>query len=292
MGLDAFVPVPDHVGVEGVDELVDAVVPVVPVVVELLLQSAEEALGGSVARRAALGAHGTGQPVAFADADPSGPAVVASPVGVDDGMLAVGQGGACLLEHGVGQFGCRAGADAPRHGPAVVAVDDRAEVYLAFANAEFGDVGDPQPVGRFGVEAAFDEVGGRRAVLARIGVAAPAALEPGRDAMRGHELHDASGAHADTPLARHLPYAPVAVAFPALPERVHDWFDQPLASSGPVGSSAVVVERAARKPEPAPQVPRSHGEHAGRMQHQTGLPGVGQVVRVCAPLFSQQLPGA
>ncbi|WP_247644971.1 hypothetical protein [Bifidobacterium pseudolongum] len=27
------------------------------------------------------------------------------------------------------------------------------------------------------------------------------------------------------------------------------------------------------------------------MQHQTGLPGVGQVVRVCAPLFSQQLLG-
>ncbi|RYQ68868.1 hypothetical protein PG2072B_0662 [Bifidobacterium pseudolongum subsp. globosum] len=64
-----------------------------------------------------------------------------------------------------------------------------------------------------------------------------------------------------------------------------------LVPSGPVESSAVVVERAARKPEPAPQVPRPHGEHAGQMQHQTGLPGVGQVVRVCAPLFSQQLLG-
>ena len=229
--------------------------------------------------------------MAFADADPSGPAVMASPVRVDDRTLAVGQGGACLLEHGGGQFGCRAGADIPRHGHPVLAVDDRAEVYLAFADVQFGDVRGPQPVGRFWRGSGVDEVGGCRAALARIGAIAPAALEPGRDAMRAHDPHDASGAHADTPLARHLPYAPVAVAFPALPERVHDWFDQPLASSGPVGSLAVVVERAARKPEPAPQVPRSHGEHAGRMQHQTGLPGVGQVVRVCAPLFSQQLPG-
>ncbi len=174
MGLDAFVPVPDHVGVEGVDELVDAVVPVVPVVVELLLQSAEEALGGGVARRAALGAHGTGQPVAFADADPSGPAVMTTPVRVDDRTLAVGQGGACLLEHGVGQFGRRAGADAPCHGHAVVAVDDRAEACLSFADAELDDVRGPQPVGRFGVETAIDKVGGRRAVPARIGVVAPA----------------------------------------------------------------------------------------------------------------------
>ncbi len=87
----------------------------------------EEALGGGVVRRAALGAHGTRQPVAFADADPSGPAVMTAPVRVDDGMLAVLEGGACLLEHGVGQFGRRAGADAPCHGHAVVAVDDRAE---------------------------------------------------------------------------------------------------------------------------------------------------------------------
>lgn len=173
-GLDAFVAIPDQIGFQGVDEFVDAVVLMVLVVVELLLQSAEEALGGGVVRRAALGAHGTRQPVAFADADPSGPAVMTAPVRVDDGMLAVLEGGACLLEHGVGQFGRRAGADAPCHGHAVVAVDDRAEACLSFADAELGDVGDPQPVGRFGVETAIGKVGGRRAVLARIGVVAPA----------------------------------------------------------------------------------------------------------------------
>lgn len=172
-GLDAFVAIPAQIGFQGVDEFVDAVVLMVLVVVELLLQSAEEALGGGV-RRAALGAHGTRQPVAFADADPLGPAVMTTPVRVDDRTLAVGQGGACLLEHGVGQFGRRAGAGAPCHGHAVVAVDDRAEACLSFADAELGDVRGPQPVGRFGVETAIGKVGGRRAVLARIGVAAPA----------------------------------------------------------------------------------------------------------------------
>ena len=42
-GLDAFVAIPDQIGFQGVDEFVDAVVLMVLVVVELLLQSAEEA---------------------------------------------------------------------------------------------------------------------------------------------------------------------------------------------------------------------------------------------------------
>lgn len=37
------------------------------------------------------------------------------------------------------------------------------------------------------------------------------------------------------------------------------------------------------------QVAWLHGEPAGQMQYQTGPPGVGQVVGVCAPPFSQQL---
>ena len=35
------------------------------------------------------------------------------------------------------------------------------EADLAGADAELGDVGDPQPVGRSGVETAIDKVGGR-----------------------------------------------------------------------------------------------------------------------------------
>ena len=72
LGFDAFVPVPDQVGFEVVGEFVDALVLVVQVVVELLFEAAEEALGGGVVGRAALGAHGPCQPVPFADRDPFG----------------------------------------------------------------------------------------------------------------------------------------------------------------------------------------------------------------------------
>lgn len=51
-------PVPDHVVVKIVDELVDALVLVVLVVVELLFESAEEPLGGRIVGAAALGAMG------------------------------------------------------------------------------------------------------------------------------------------------------------------------------------------------------------------------------------------
>ncbi len=174
LGLDAFVAVPHHVGFEVVAGLVDALLLSVPVVVELLFQSAEEPLGGRVVGAAALGAHGTGHPVAFADRDSSGPSVVAAPVGVDDRMLAGLEGGACPFEHAVGQAGVRAGADAPGDGHAVEAVDDRAEIDLAVLGAELGDVGDPQPVGRPGMEVPLDEVGGRGRVLARVRAVAPA----------------------------------------------------------------------------------------------------------------------
>ncbi len=143
LGFDAFVPVPDQVGFEVVDEFVDALVLAVLVVVELLFEAAEEALGGSVVGRAALGAHGTCQPVPFADRDPFGPTVVAASVGMDNRVLAVLEGGACLFEHAVGQAGRRVGADGPCHGHPVIAVDDRAEVDLAGLEVEFGDVRDP-----------------------------------------------------------------------------------------------------------------------------------------------------
>lgn len=143
LGFDAFVPVPDQVVVEVVDEFVDALVLIVLVVVELLFEAAEEALGGGVVGRAALGAHGPCQPVPFAGLDPFGPTVVDAAVGMDDRVFAVLEGGACLFEHAVGQAGRRVGADGPRHGHPVVAVDEGAEVDLAGLDVEFGDVRDP-----------------------------------------------------------------------------------------------------------------------------------------------------
>ena len=67
-----------------------------------------------------------------ADADPSGPPVMAAAVRVDDRMLPVAERGARVAEHPVGQLGVRARADRPRHRHPVVAVDHRTEVDLVF----------------------------------------------------------------------------------------------------------------------------------------------------------------
>ena len=107
--------------------------------------------------------------------------------------------------------------------------------------------------------------------------------------MPGHELHDAPGAHAYAPVAQHAPYTPVSVSFPALLERPPDGIERPLVPLGPAQTLPVVVECAARQAAPSQQVAWLHGEPAGQMQYQTGPPGVGQVVGVCAPPFSQQL---
>lgn len=79
---DTLVPVPDHVLVQHADERVDRDTLEAPLVEELLFEPAEEPLGGRVVRAASLRAHGPGQPMAFADADPFVPLVVASPVTV------------------------------------------------------------------------------------------------------------------------------------------------------------------------------------------------------------------
>ena len=80
---------------------------------ELLLETPEEPLRGRVVRGAALRAHGSGQLVFPADADPSGPPVMAAAVGVDDRTLPVAERGARVAEHPVGQLGVRARADRP-----------------------------------------------------------------------------------------------------------------------------------------------------------------------------------
>ena len=78
---------------------------------ELLLEMPEEPFRGRVVRTAALRTHRPGQPVLPADADPPGPPVVATAVGVDDRTLPVPERGARVAEHPVGQLGVRARAD-------------------------------------------------------------------------------------------------------------------------------------------------------------------------------------
>lgn len=82
-GFGPLVPIPDGVVVEGRHEPVDAHSGEVSFVVEPLLQAAEETLGRGVIRRAALGAHGTRQPVLPAYPDPPGPPAVEAPIVVD-----------------------------------------------------------------------------------------------------------------------------------------------------------------------------------------------------------------
>ena len=62
---------------------------------------------------------------------------------MDDRPLAGPEGGACMLEHGVGKLGGGVVADDPSDRHAVEVVDDETEVYLARADAELGDVRDP-----------------------------------------------------------------------------------------------------------------------------------------------------
>lgn len=79
---DPLVPVPGHVCVQSFDEPLDGDAGEVAPVEELLLETPEEPLRGRVVRGAALRAHRPGQLVLPADADPSGPPVMAAAVGI------------------------------------------------------------------------------------------------------------------------------------------------------------------------------------------------------------------
>ena len=88
---------------------------------------------------------------------------MAATVAVDDRLLPVPERGARVGEHAVGQRRVRAGADRPRDGKLVVAVDHGRQIGLARGNREPGRVRDPQPVRTLGVEIPV------RQVLRRLG---------------------------------------------------------------------------------------------------------------------------
>ena len=99
---------------------------------------------------------------------------------VDDRLLSVLERGARVQQHAVGQRRVRARADRPRDGKPVVAVDDRRQVGLSRGNRELGQVRDPQPVRRLGVEVAVHQV------LRRLGQLALARAVPLRALEQGH----------------------------------------------------------------------------------------------------------
>ena len=130
----------------------------VPMVEELVLQAAEEALACRVVRAAALPRHGADQAVSLAYADPLGRT---PPVQVADRALARRERPARVLKRAVGEGRARAPPYAPRDDEAVEAVDDRAEVRLLLARQlELGDVGEPQLVRAARAEVALHQVGG------------------------------------------------------------------------------------------------------------------------------------
>ena len=89
------------------------------------------------------------------------------------------------VEHAVGQRRVRAGADRPRDGKPVVAVDHGRQIGLARGNREPGRVRDPQPVRTLGVEIPVRQVLRRLGQLALVRAVPFRALEQGRQAMPG-----------------------------------------------------------------------------------------------------------
>ena len=164
--LDAPVPVPDHVVVQHVDELVHGDAREAALVEELLLDPVEEPLRGGVVRTASLRARRTRQVVVLADADPLGPPVVAATVGMDDWFLAVLEHGARVRQHAVGQRRVQARADRTGDRHAVMAVDHGRQVGLARGDRELREVRDPRHVRPFGVEIPVHQVRRRLGQLA------------------------------------------------------------------------------------------------------------------------------
>ena len=226
---------------------------------ELLLEMPEEPFRGRVVRTAALRTHRPGQPVLPADADPPGPPVVATAVGVDDRTLPVAERGARVAEHPVGQLGVRARADRPGHRHPVVAVDHRAEVDLARGDGELRQVRDPQPVRFLGMENAIDEVVRRLAAdLALVRAVAAGPLEQGDEPVPRHEPHDALHGHpyAHAPQFQMDALAPVAPS--AVPERLPHQPREGRVPVRPVHRVQLMMVRAARQADPGEQTP--HGD--------------------------------
>ena len=256
------------------------------------LSRPKKPLRGRVVRRTAFRAHRTRQTMLLADADPLGPPVVAATVGMDDRLLPVPERGARVGEHAVGQRRVRAGADRPGDRHAVVAVDHGRHVDLARGNRELREVRDPQHVRTLGVEVAVHQVLRRLGQLALVRAVPLRALEQGHQTMRSHQPHDPFGRYSDAhafqlqvdPL---VPVAPLAV-----PERLLDQGQQPRVLVRSVHGLDLVVVRAARDADHVQQASGGHAELLTGLSDEDGLLAAGQVFRVCARLFSQQLQRA
>ena len=140
---DSGLIVVGQVGRQAFAELLVAhALPVAPVE-EPVLEPAEEPLGCRVVRAASLGAHRPDWPVLLADADPSGPPVVAAAVGMDDWTLPVPERGDRVGEHPIRHAGVRGARQRPGDDHPVEAVDHRGQPALAPVHGGPGDVRGP-----------------------------------------------------------------------------------------------------------------------------------------------------
>ena len=197
------------VAIDRVHEVVDAPPAPAPAVEQLDLQASEEALAGAAVRGAALLRHRPRDAVLLAPLDPARPRVMAPAVGVPDRVLVLRQRRGGGVEHGVRELRVRRG----RHGPAddhpVESVRDGAEIDLAGGYPELGDVGEPQLVGRIGVEVALHRV------LRGVGYLAPAGAVPPFLAALGDRVELAHQSCDDLLRDPHA-LAPQAQADPAM----------------------------------------------------------------------------
>ena len=252
---------------------------------ELLLEMPEEPFRGRVVRTAALRTHRPGQPVLPADADPPGPPVVATAVGVDDRTLPVPERGARVAEHPVGQLGVRARADRPGHRHPVVAVDHRAEVDLARGDGELRQVRDPQPVRFLGMENAIDEVVRRLGQLALVRAVAAGPLEQGDEPVPRHEPHNALRGHSYAHAPQFQMDALVPVAPSAVLERLPHQPQEGRVPVRPVHRVQLMIVGAARQTDPGEQTLRGDAMSGTDGLDEDRLLPIGRVVRVCAPLL-------
>lgn len=200
-----------------------------------------------------LGRHAPYQPALLADPHPSGPAVVAAAVRVDDGerpLVPVREG---LEQRQVRELGRRARSDRPCDGHPVEAVDDGAEVDLGPRwEPELRDVGGPRLVRLRRVEVP--------AHVGAVAAAAPPAVGDIEPLLAHHPVH-ALLAGGDARRAQARPHAAVALDPAALLEEPR--------RLGPYVGVAVAPQPGAVALMGALRDPRESGDRA---EGQAGLP--------------------
>ena len=129
--------IPLDITVEHADELLYRNILPGPVIKHFILEAPEESFACRIVWRAPLLRHRPCQTRIFHPRDPAWPAIMASPIRVDNGMLVSLKMQYGLVQHRIDQFCIRTGANGPADYHAIKAVDDRRKIHLACGYMEF-----------------------------------------------------------------------------------------------------------------------------------------------------------